>query len=159
MTSGRNDIPTCDFQLSLSELLNECMSQTAVDFMGLRSANEQTTDESYDDFVLTSDSRLQFFGEVESISAWLNIQISSFINSQVLDDDILMYSVLNPREITKDTISRLFFDYFKYRILVWWYKNRNVDLYTYYLQQANDAYNLVSTSLINKFTTRRCRYF
>lgn len=147
-------------KISAQHILDECIAQTSLDFQALRFASTPRIDinQSYDDFVITTDNRREFITELHSICALLSAINKATCNTE-FSDDCAIFTIQTDNNISHEVIESLLSDYIKYNILAWWYNTRNDTLWQKYLSRSGMLQTQISSLLTVQSATRPLRYF
>lgn len=145
--------------LTVQELLNECIDQVALDFRSVRATGGEAADKIYDDYTLTTDEKMPFAVEFQSAAAELCAQHTSAVRCCMLTEDRFAADVAILRTLPQQIVERMLKDYMKARMLAWWYRLRNTDLWQKHLLQAQSVSDRLQSLFSPSCTTRRLRYF
>lgn len=150
---------TYRIDLSVRQIMDECIDQVSLDFRAVRAAAGQEADRMYDDYTLSADEKEPFAVEFESVAAELCSRHARAVRCCGLSADRLTLDVTVGRPLPQKIVERLLKDYLKARMLAWWYQLRNRDLWQGYVVQAETAWERFHELIGPGCTTRRLRYF
>lgn len=146
-------------KFTVSRLLEECISQTSIDFSALRVGQPEAADASYMDYVLTKDKATEF-------NEALNIECALFAsactgNIRSFEGGEILHWEFEVGDNSKHTgvLCPMVFAYLKYKMLVWWFTGRNEKLQLYYAERAERAKNSIDNITGGGLSGRILRYF
>lgn len=147
--------------ISTPRLLLECQEQTSHDFRAMRLANPDTADALYDDFVMTEENAVDLIFPVEEFGADMAHALRTLLRSYSAGRDIIYIDIDCANEMvgTANICESHLRQYYKYRILAWWYTSRNADLATLNAEKASAALDNLFTHCVPRTGTILPRYF
>lgn len=141
------------------EVLNECMDQVSLDFRAIRATAGADVDRSYDDFILSTDEKEQFVVEFQSAVTELCAEYPAALGLLVLSEARMSVDISLSRMQPLESVERMLKDWLKARMLGWWYRMRNADLFQMQAVKASEAGERLLSAFNPSCTVRRLRYF
>lgn len=145
--------------ISTPRLLNECISQTSFDFQALRARNGESANAVHDDWVMNIDNRDDIYFPLQEAGADMYNVLHTLLHSFSAGKDIIRIDICAAREGLSDAVEGLMRQFFKYRLLTWWYAYRDADLAANYAQRAASALNNIFDYCVPRTGTKQPRYF
>ncbi|MBQ3083167.1 MAG: hypothetical protein IJC47_04430 [Alistipes sp.] len=147
-------------KFTVNRLLEECVSQSSIDFSALRVGQPEAADASYKDYVLSSDKSAEFNDALNIEAALFAAEFRHTINCFDGTGDTLHWKfLLEDSSDYAGVLCPLVFSYFKYRMLVWWFTGRNEKLQHYYAERAERAKNSINNMTRGGLASRTLRFF
>ena len=143
----------------VQELLDDCMAQVSLDFRALRALSDQSPDAVYEDYVLSTDEREPFISEFKTAVSELCAKFASSIRLYVCTEDRFSADILVWNHLHPSVVESLIHEWLKIRMLIWWYRQRNVDLWQKYTVRLGELASEIGSFGSPACTTRRLRYF
>lgn len=147
--------------ISISRLLKECIDQTSHDFRAMRLANIETADALYDDFAMTEENAEDIVTPIEECGTDMLQELRTLLKEYVITDDMVYVEIdcANERVGSASLAESYMRQFFKYRILLWWYTSRESNLATLYAEKAGNALGNLFTHCVPRTGTIPQRYF
>lgn len=145
--------------ISVQELLDDCSVQVSLDFRALRALSDQSPDVVYEDYVLSTDEQEPFIAEFKSAVSELCAKFSSSMRLRVFTEDRFSADISVWGHLPQVVTDRLIYEWMKVRMLIWWYRQRNVDLWQKYTVRLGELASEIGSFGSPACTTRRLRYF
>lgn len=152
---------TLSVSISTPRLLTECTEQTSHDFKAMRLSNPDTTDALYDDFVMTDDIAADLIFPIEEFGADMAHALRTLMKMFSAGRDVIYMDIDCANESAGSAyIAESFVrQYYKYRILAWWYTSRDTNLATLYTEKAGAALDNLFTHCMPHSGTSIPHYF
>lgn len=147
--------------ISSSRILHECKDQTSHDLQAMRSRGAEGTETIYDDWVITDDNYDDIYFPLQEAGADLYHGLRTLLRSFSSGKDIIRIEIDCAREnaYSQEILESLVRQYFKFRLLGWWYTYRDADLANTYLTRANNVVNDIFGHCVPRTGTLQQRYF
>lgn len=147
-------------KFTVHRLLEECISQSSIDFSALRVGQPEAADASYMDYALSEDRSVEFSEALNTEAALFASEFKDVIHSFDGSGDLLHWDfTLSDSSNYSDVLCPLVFAYLKYRMLVWWFTGRNEKLQLYYAERAEHAKNNINNITRGGLSSRTLRFF
>lgn len=123
-----------ELSVSCEGLLNECITQTSVDFQALR-VMAPSADVAYEDFAMFKSDEEAYLIQLRSELDQFYALRPSIIESYDMNGESVELVVNIKRELLPNGLAFILKDFLKMAILRWWYMGRNERYYDIYSMQ------------------------
>lgn len=123
-----------ELSVSCEGLLNECITQTSVDFQALR-VMAPSVDVAYEDFAMFESDKEAYLIQLRSELDQFYALRPSIIESYDMNGESVELVVNIKRELLPNGLAFILKDFLKMAILRWWYMGRNERYYDIYSMQ------------------------
>lgn len=123
-----------ELSVSCKGLLNECITQTSVDFQALR-VMAPSVDVAYEDFAMFQSDKEAFFIQLRSELDQFYASRPAIVESYDMNGEEVLLTINIKRELIPNGLAFILKDFLKMAILRWWYMGRNERYYDIYSMQ------------------------
>lgn len=146
-----------ELKVSCEGLLNECISQTSVDFQALR-VTSPSADVAYEDFAMFESDKEAFLIQLRSEIDRFYAGRTSIVEAYDMNGQDVEVALNLTRELLPNAIAFLLKDFLKMGILKWWYQGRNERYYDIYSMQYETALSKLDALNGSYITSRPYNY-
>ena len=146
-----------ELEVSCQGLLNECITQTSVDFQALR-VTSPSADVAYEDFAMFESDKESFLIQLRSELDRFYANRASLIESYDMNGEKVEVVINLTRELLPNGIAFLLKDFLKMGILKGWYQGRNERYYDIYSMQYEVALSKLDSMGASYVTYRPYNY-
>lgn len=146
-----------ELSVSCKGLLNECITQTSVDFQALR-VTSPSADVAYEDFAMFESDKEAFLIQLRSELDRFYANRTSIIEAYDMDGWDIRATLKLARNLQPNALAFLLKDLLKMGILKWWYQGRNERYYDIYSMQYEVALSKLDALNGTYITSRPYNY-
>lgn len=147
--------------IAVSRIIEECNIQTSLDLQAMRSRGVEGADAVYDDWVLTQDNATEVYYALQEHCADMAFYLRTLLLFHSAGRDVISLDIANYRNEPNEqsVVETMVRSYLKYRVLGWWYTNRDADLASFYTNKAATAIENLFSQCMPRSATAIGSYF
>ncbi len=150
-----------NLSISTERIMRECIVQTSLDIQAMRSQGIEAADIVYDDWVMNETNAPELYSPLQDAGANLYHVLRTLIVALSTGRDIISIDIMtyNYRDGKCRVMENTLLQYFKHKILWWWYQYRNAELSQSHLVLSNEALDRLFHECIKSKGRTVGRYF
>lgn len=147
-------------EFTIQSVIEACVDQTSLDLQSMRVRDVEDVNGKYDDWVMTHEVLPIVAPIFEEVAADMAFALRSMVEKFEVDmEDAVQFTLNVEGAGVPTTAGNMTMQYFKYRVLAWWYQYRDADLSAAYMAKAEVSLNNVFMLCIPHSGTSIGRYF